>query len=91
MIGLGDNVIEIELEGLAALQEISLLELPPDRDKARIAIGDAVNRTMAKVLLAPAVQYVSEYMIECGIMRHHASLVSELILTGDLSGLTFSQ
>ena len=69
MIMLGDEVVEIELEGLAALQGIPLHELPPDKDKARRAIGDAVNRTMAAVMLAPAVQYVSEYMIGCGIMR----------------------
>ena len=69
MIMLGDEVVEIELEGLAALQGIPLHELPPDKYKARRAIGDAVNRTMATVMLAPAVQYVSEYMIGCGIMR----------------------
>jgi hypothetical protein len=48
MIALGENIVEITLlvEGMAALQGIPLHELPPNRAAARIAIGNAINRTM---------------------------------------------
>jgi hypothetical protein len=45
-VALGNAVVEIEIEGLAALQGIPLTELPSDRDAARIAIGNGINRRM---------------------------------------------
>jgi hypothetical protein len=39
MIALGNEIVEITLEGKAALQGIPLHQLPPDREQAEIAVG----------------------------------------------------
>ena len=55
--------MEIELEGLAALQGIPLTELPSDRDAARIAIGNGINRRMHEYVMTMTLLYTNQYLL----------------------------
>jgi hypothetical protein len=69
LIALGNEIVEITLEGKAALQGIPLHQLPPDREQAQIAVGQAINRSMMKFVMAPAIDYIHRYMIKCMSVR----------------------
>jgi site-specific DNA-cytosine methylase len=62
-VALGNDVVEIELEGLAALQGIPLTELPSDRDAARIAIGNGINRRMHEYVMTMTLLYTNQYLL----------------------------
>ena len=64
MIALGNDVVEIEVEGLAALQEIPLAELPHDLDAARAAIGNGINRRMHEYAVTQAAIYANQFLVQ---------------------------
>ena len=65
MIALGESIVEITLEGMAALQGIPLHELPPNRAAARIAVGNAINRTMMTFVMTAVSLYIHHYLVHC--------------------------
>jgi hypothetical protein len=50
---------------MAALQGIPLHELPPNRAAARIAIGNAINRTMMTFVMTAVSLYIHHYLVHC--------------------------
>jgi hypothetical protein len=62
-IKIDGEVMQITIEGLAALQGIPLTELPSDVDKARIAIGNGINRTMHEYAMSVGVLYTNQYLL----------------------------
>jgi hypothetical protein len=56
-------VVETTIEGLAALQGVPLTELPSDVDAARVAIGNAINRTMHEYAMTMGVMYTNQYLL----------------------------
>jgi hypothetical protein len=62
-VALGNDVVEIEIEGLAALQGIPLTELPSDRGAARIAIGNGINRRMHEYVMTMTLLYTNQYLL----------------------------
>jgi hypothetical protein len=63
-IELGEHVVEITIDGLAALQGIPLTDLPGDIDEARRAIGNAINRTMHEYAMTMGLLYLNRYLVD---------------------------
>jgi hypothetical protein len=62
-IQLDGEVVEITLEGLAALQGIPLSELPSSIDAARKAIGNGINRTMHEYAMSMGIIHTNQYLL----------------------------
>jgi hypothetical protein len=62
-VALGNDVVEIEIEGLAALQGIPLTESPSDRGAARIAIGNGINRRMHEYVMTMTLLHTNQYLL----------------------------
>jgi hypothetical protein len=56
------GIVEITVEGMAALQGIPLHELPPDRKQARKTIGNGVHRAMQYWVDAHALDYTNNFL-----------------------------
>ena len=56
------GIVEITVEGMAALQGIPLHELPPDRKQARRTIGNGVHRAMQYWVDAHALDYTNNFL-----------------------------
>jgi hypothetical protein len=64
-IQLDGEVVEITLEGLAALQGIPLSDLPSSIDAARKAIGNGINRTMHEYAMSMGIIiYTNQYLLD---------------------------
>ena len=66
LVGLGNWIVKIEVQGLAALQGIPVVDLPPDVGEARRQIGNAIHRDMETFVLTQVVQHVHEYKQHTG-------------------------
>jgi hypothetical protein len=72
-IQLDGEVVEITLEGLAALQGIPLAELPSDIDAARKAIGNGINRTMHEYAMSMGIMYTNKYLVDVRSKRDEST------------------
>ena len=67
LVGLGDWIVKIEVQGMAALQGIPITDLPPDVHEARRQIGNAIHRDMGTFVLTQVVQHIHQYKRHIGV------------------------